>query len=310
MALEITPTAATLGATVSGIRLDALDDATFAGIEDAWHAHAVLVFPGQHLSEEAQVAFSERFGPLERRSINIHTRHDPAFIHLSNVKMDGTLWPANSETGLLLEGNNCWHTDSSFKRIPAKASLLSARIVPETGGETAFADMRAAYDALEPAMQDWLAGRIAVHSYAYSQGKVGGTRAITEKEWEALPPVEQPVIRTHPATGRRNLYFGRHASPHRGRGRAGKPPPAGAALRGRLQAAPRLRSPLVRGRPGAVGQPLRAAPGPRLSRRPAAPHGPHHRRRRQRRRQRMGLLSRRWPGGLRQRSLRLPGRRQ
>ena len=212
MALDITPTDATLGATVSGVRLDALDDRTFAAIEDAWHTHAVLVFPGQHLSEEAQVAFSERFGPLERIVMKIHARHNPAIIHLSNVKKDGTLWPANSETGLLLKGNNDWHTDSSFKRIPAKGSALTARIVPETGGETAFADMRAAYDALEPAMQDWLADKIAVHSYAYSQGRVGGTPAITEKEWEALPPVEQPVIRTHPATGRRNLYIGRHAS--------------------------------------------------------------------------------------------------
>ena len=84
--------------------------------------------------------------------------------------------------------------------------------MPETGGETAFADMRAAYDALEPAMQEWLADKIAVHSYAYSQGKVGGTRRDQRDEWEALPPVEQPVIRTHPATGRRNLYIGRHAS--------------------------------------------------------------------------------------------------
>ena len=212
MALDITPTDATLGATVSGVRLDALDDKTFAAIEAAWHAHAVLVFPGQNLSEEAQVAFSERFGPLERIVIKIHARHHPAIIHLSNVRRDGTLWPADSEAGLLLKGNNDWHTDSSFKRIPAKGSALTARIVPETGGETAFADMRAAYDALDPAMRDWLADKIAVHSYAYSQARVGGMAGISEDEWEALPPVEQPVIRTHPATGRRNLYIGRHAS--------------------------------------------------------------------------------------------------
>ena len=212
MALDITQTDATLGATVSGIHLDALDDATFAAIEAAWHTHAVLVFPGQHLSEKAQAAFSERFGPLERSRVKIHTRRDPSIIYQSNVKEDGTLWPANSDMGLLLEGNIYWHTDSSFKRIPAKGSALSARIVPETGGETAFADMRAAYDALEPAMQEWLADKIAVHSYAYSQGRVGGTAGVSENEWKTLPPVEQPVIRTHPATGRRNLYLDRHAS--------------------------------------------------------------------------------------------------
>ena len=212
MTPEITPTDATLGAVVSNVRLNALDDGAFAAIEEAWHAHAVLIFPGQHLSEEEQVAFSRRFGPLERSLTKTHTKHDPAIIHLSNVKKDGSLWEAKSDTGRLLQGNNYWHTDSSYKRIPAKASLLVAKVVPKSGGETAFADMRAAYDALEPAMQAWLADKIAVHSYAYSQGKVGGTGAITRDEWDALPPVEQPVIRTHPATGRRNLYIGRHAS--------------------------------------------------------------------------------------------------
>ena len=212
MSPEITPTDATLGAVVGNVRLNALDDEAFAVIEAAWHAHGILIFPGQHLSEEEQVAFSRRFGPLERSLTKTHTQRDPAIIHLSNVKKDGTLWGSESDTGRLLQGNNYWHTDSSYKRIPAKASLLAAKIVPKTGGETAFADMRAAYDALDPAMQDWLADKIAVHSYAYSQGKVGGTGAITDDEWDALPPVEQPVIRTHPATGRRNLYIGRHAS--------------------------------------------------------------------------------------------------
>ena len=212
MSPEITPTEATLGAVVGNVRLNALDDAAFAAIKEAWHAHGVLIFPGQHLSEEEQVAFSRRIGPLERSLTKTHTKHDPAIIHLSNVKKDGSLWEARSDTGLMLKGNNYWHTDSSYKRIPAKASLLVAKVVPKTGGETAFADMRAAYDALDPAMQEWLADKIAVHSYAYSQGKVGGTSALTEDEWDALPPVEQPVIRTHPATGRRNLYIGRHAS--------------------------------------------------------------------------------------------------
>ena len=209
---EITPTDATLGAVVRNVRLDEIDDETFAAIEAAWHAHAVLIFPGQHLSNEAQLAFSRRFGPLERSLSSNHIRHDPALIILTNVKESGRLWSAGSAHDLLLKGNNYWHTDSSYKRIPAKASLLAAKVVPETGGETAFADMRAAYDALDPAMQGWLADKIAVHSYAYSQGRVGGTGALTQEEWDALPPVEQPVIRTHSATGRRNLYVGRHAS--------------------------------------------------------------------------------------------------
>ena len=212
MTAEITPSDATLGAVVSNVRLNALDDAAFAAIEAAWNTHAVLIFPGQHLSDEEQIAFSRRFGPLERSLSANHIHHDPTVIHLTNIREDGGLLPADHGVNLLLKGNNYWHTDSSYKRIPAKASLLAAKVVPNDGGETAFADMRAAYDALDPAMQDWLADRIAVHSYGYSQGKVGGTKAITPDEWEALPPVEQPVIRTHPATGRRNLYIGRHAS--------------------------------------------------------------------------------------------------
>ena len=133
MTPEITPTDATLGAVVSNVRLNALDDEAFAAIEEAWHAHAVLIFPDQHLSEEEQVDFSQRFGPLERSLTKTHTQGDPAIIHLSNVKKDGTLWGADSDTGRLLKGNNYWHTDSSYKRIPAKASLLTAKIVPKTG---------------------------------------------------------------------------------------------------------------------------------------------------------------------------------
>ena len=212
MTPEITPADATLGAVVTNVRLDALDDTAFAAIEAAWHAHAVLIFPGQPLADDAQVAFSRRFGPLERSLTASHYETDPALIQLSNIKRDGSLWPAGSALGLLLKGNNYWHTDSSYKRIPAKGSLLAARVVPETGGETAFADMRAAHDALDLAMRDWLADKVAMHSYGYSQGKVGGARALTKEEWEALPPVEQPVIRVHPATGRPNLYIGRHAS--------------------------------------------------------------------------------------------------
>ena len=212
MSPEITPTDATLGATVRGVRLAAIDEAGFAAIERAWDEHAVLVFPDQHLTQAEQVAFSRRFGELERSLTASNVGADPEVIVLSNIREDGSLWPARSAHGLFLEGNNYWHTDSSYKRIPSKGSALAARIVPETGGETAFADMRAAWDALDAETQDWLASKRAVHSYAYSQGKVGGTEALSKDEWDALPPVEHPVVRRHPATGRRSLYIGRHAS--------------------------------------------------------------------------------------------------
>ena len=212
MALEILPTDATLGATVRGVGLAGCDDATFAAIERAWDEHAVLVFPCQHLTEAEQAAFSRRFGPLERSLTENNVGGDPEIIVLSNMKPDGGLWPADSAHGLFLEGNNFWHTDSSYKRIPSKGSALAARVVPESGGETAFADMRAAWDALDDGMRARLDGKRAVHSYAYSQGRVGGTETLSQAEWDALPPVEHPVVRRHPATGRPGLYIGRHAS--------------------------------------------------------------------------------------------------
>ena len=212
MTLEIRSTDATLGAVVRGVRLSSLDDGIFPDIERAWHDFAVLIFPDQHLSEAEQVAFSRRFGPLERSFTANNVGADPDIIVLSNVKEDGGLWPDESAHGLFLKGNNYWHTDSSYKRLPAKGSALAARIVPQTGGETAFADMRAAYDALDSEMRTYLSDKIAVHSYAYSQGKVGGTKALSQAEWDALPPVRHPVVRRHPETGRPCLYIGRHAS--------------------------------------------------------------------------------------------------
>lgn len=209
--LSIEPVAgATLGARVRGVDLRHADDASFDAIEAAWHEHAVLVFPEQHLDDAAQIAFSRRFGALER--LIVKDVPNPEIGMLSNLRPDGALIEPGGSYALFLLGNTFWHTDSSFKRVPAKASLLSARRVPREGGETEFADMRAAWAALDPVLADWLAERRAVHSYRYSQGLIGGVDVLSEEEWQALPPVEHPVKRVHPATGRPALYVGRHAS--------------------------------------------------------------------------------------------------
>ena len=184
----------------------------------------------------------------------------PEIIVLSNMRDDGTLWAAESAHGLFLEGNNYWHTDSSYKRIPSKGSALAARVVPETGGETAFADMRAAWDALDPEMRTYLEDKSAVHSYAYSQGRVGGTEALSEAEWDALPPVEHTDPPPPPGDRPARPLYRPPREPHRGRGRAEEPGAAGAAVRRRLPPAARLRPPLEGGRPGAVGQQMRAPP--------------------------------------------------
>lgn len=208
--LKIAPSTATLGATVTGVGLNALSDREWRAIEDAFHEHAVLIFPRANLTEEEHIAFSRRFGPLERTLSKRTERQEISL--LSNVGPDGDVAKPDDKLGLFLKGNRYWHTDSSFKKVSAKVSLLRALEVPATGGDTEWADMRAAWDALDPATQACVDGLTAVHSYAYSQGQVGGTTLLTRREWVDLPPVEHPVVRTHPATGRRSLYVGRHAS--------------------------------------------------------------------------------------------------
>ena len=208
--MNIAPSDATLGATVTGVRLGALSDREWQAIEDAFHEHAVLVFPGANLTEAEHIAFSRRFGPLERTLSQRSER--PEISLLSNVATSGEIATPDETLGLYLKGNRYWHTDSSFKKVPAKVSLLRALEVPEAGGDTEWADMRAAWEALDPDTRQRLEGLVAVHSYAFSQGKIGGTDLLSKREWDALPPVPQPVVRVHPATGRKNLYVGRHAS--------------------------------------------------------------------------------------------------
>ncbi len=208
--MNIAPSAATLGTTIAGVRLGALSDHEWHAIEDAFHEYAVLVFPGASLSEAEHIAFSRRFGPLER-TLSQRTER-PEISLLSNVAKSGEIAKPNDNLGLYLKGNRYWHTDSSFKKVGAKVSLLRAVEVPETGGDTEWTDMRAAWDALDPGTQQRLEGLEAVHSYAFSQRKVGGIGLLSKRELDALPPVRQPVVRVHPATGRKNLYMGRHAS--------------------------------------------------------------------------------------------------
>ena len=208
--MRVEPTGATLGAYVTDIDLATLDERAFRAVEDAWHDHAVLIFPEQHLSDARHVAFTQRFGRLEH---GLKRTPRPAGVgRFSNVRPDGSLADPDSLQVRFQAGNMQWHTDSSYKRVGAKASILAAHHVPDEGGETEWADMRAAYDALPASMQDWLEDRVAVHSYRFSHTWHGGQELLNAEELEALPPVEHPLVRTHPATGRRCLFVGRHAS--------------------------------------------------------------------------------------------------
>ena len=204
--LEIQPVDATLGAVVRGVKLASLGDDEWSAIESAFHEHAVLLFPAQGLSPEDQVAFGRRFGEIE------HIAGDAGFVPLSNQRHDGTLLEDEHPAMQIMIGNEGWHTDSSYMPLAAKASILSARVVPEKGGETEWADMRAAWEALEPALQERVSKLAARHSLRYSQARIGHTDpGELQYGFEGDAPPFRPLVKFHPVTGRPALYIGRHA---------------------------------------------------------------------------------------------------
>ena len=200
------------GAEIVDIDVTRVDDATFQEIVAAFEEHSVLLFRGQSLTDEQQIAFSRRFGPLEStiRSIASQAGTPIHIANLSNVDADDQLIPAGDKRNLFNAGNQMWHTDSSFKKVPAHASLLSAREVPPTGGETQFASMRVGYARLPADTQRFLEGRVAIHSFVYSRGLVGD--GLTPADHAAqVPPVRQALVRTNPVNGRKAFYVGSHA---------------------------------------------------------------------------------------------------
>ena len=206
MPLAIETTGATLGAIITGVDLATLDDAAWKDIEAAFHEHALLIFPGQHLSAEAQIAVGARFGEIEQLVA------DREIVPISNERPDGGLAEDGSHQMEILRGNEGWHTDSSYMPLSAKASVLSARVVPTAGGQTEWADMRSAYDALDDATKERIAGLAAYHSLFHSQAKIGHEAAVGSSYgfFEGDPPL-RPLVKVHPVTGRKALYIGRHA---------------------------------------------------------------------------------------------------
>jgi alpha-ketoglutarate-dependent 2,4-dichlorophenoxyacetate dioxygenase len=203
--LLIRSTDATLGAVVEGIDLRDLDAETWPTIEEAFQRDAVLVFPGQHLDDAAHLAFSRWFGPLERATAVPRPDQRADFTRLANTDGDGAVVqdPASRVVKSLV-GNQEWHSDSSFKRIAAKASILAAVVVPDEGGETQFADMRAGYDALADDEKSRVDDLVAEHFFA-------GSSYLTDAERAILAPVRHRIVQRHPATRRRSLFVGRHA---------------------------------------------------------------------------------------------------
>jgi alpha-ketoglutarate-dependent 2,4-dichlorophenoxyacetate dioxygenase len=201
---------------VSGIDVAApLSPEEVAAVEAGMDRHAVLVFRDQRITDEQQMAFSRHFGALEdARGGNITRPEDrrlqTGMNDVSNLGRDGQPLDRASRQRLFNLGNMLWHSDSSFRAIPAKYSLLSARMVNPAGGNTEFADMRAAYDALEAAAKAEIEDLVCEHSLMYSRGSLG-LLDYSPEERAMFRPVRQRLVRTHPVTGRRSLYLSSHA---------------------------------------------------------------------------------------------------
>ena len=201
--MQINPLDATLGAVVTGVRLADLADADWDDIERAFHTYAVLVFPGQHLSSAEQIAFARRFGDIEVLAEGYDA------VPISTVDRTGEVMEPEHPVMQVVRGNQHWHTDSSYMPVSAKASMLSAKVVTAEGGETEWADMRAAYDALDDDARSRISKLCAHHSIAYSQAKAGFDSTMGYGMEEAAQL--RPLVKAHPVTGRPALFIGRHA---------------------------------------------------------------------------------------------------
>lgn len=200
-------------AEIGGINTGApMDDATFADIRAALDEYSVLVFHDQSLDDETQIAFSRRFGPLEMTGKANPATGTP-FARQSNLDIGtGAVIPAEDRRMIYQRGNYLWHTDSSFKPVPSLCSLLSARVVPPVGGNTEFATMTAAYDALPDETQQKLEGLVVEHSLVYSRESVTPVGALTAEMKAELPGAWQTMVRENPVNHRKAIYAGAHAS--------------------------------------------------------------------------------------------------
>jgi alpha-ketoglutarate-dependent 2,4-dichlorophenoxyacetate dioxygenase len=201
---------------VSGADLrQPLSKADVAAIEAGMDRYAVLIFRDQNITDDQQMAFTQNFGEIENaKGGNITKDHEyrlkKGMVDVSNLDKDGKPLPRDDRRRMFNLGNRLWHSDSSFRAKPAKYSILSARTVATQGGNTEFADMRAAYDTLDDATRAQIEDMVCEHSLMYSRGSMGFSD-LTEDEKAMMKPVRQRLVRTHPVTGRKSLYLSSHA---------------------------------------------------------------------------------------------------
>jgi alpha-ketoglutarate-dependent 2,4-dichlorophenoxyacetate dioxygenase len=227
--MRVTPIGPDFVATVDEIDLRVpLDAAGTAAVHAAMERYAVLVFPGQRLFDDQQIAFTRSLGALELNTSNNVTRLDQRRLgvemsDISNLGRDGSILARDDRRRAFNLGNRLWHSDSSFKAVPAKYSLLSARVIPSSGGNTEFADMRAAYDALDDSTKAESEALVTEHSLMFSRGQLGFTD-FTAEERVKFAPVRQRLVRTH-ANGQKSLFLSSHIG-----GIVGRPVPEALAF--------------------------------------------------------------------------------
>jgi alpha-ketoglutarate-dependent 2,4-dichlorophenoxyacetate dioxygenase len=227
MAITVCPVTPSFAAEIGDVDLSKqIEPPDLQAIKEAFAKYAVLIFPDQHLSEDQHLDFARHFGPLET-TIALYRKDQPLrvrqeFADVSNLDHNSEVWGKDSRQRMFQLGNRLWHTDSSFKRLPALASLLYAHTIPPIGGHTEFADERAAYDALPEDTKRRLESLVAEHSIFNSRARLGFAN-FSEEERQGMPPVPQVVVRTIPESGRKSLYLASHAgrifglSEHEGR---------------------------------------------------------------------------------------------
>ena len=209
--MDIVPLGPGFGAELRDVRLAdvASDDAAYAAVRAAFEENSVLVFRDQEVTDEVQLAFSLRFGPPEVTKVGSQGTGSH-FVILSTIGPDGKVVPPDHRLSLRNKANQLWHTDSSFKRVPALTSILSARIIPANGGETEYVSTRLAYERLDPGLRDRLQNSFAWHDYAHSRGQIAPDLASPE-ERAALPPQCWRMVWNNPVNGRGAIYLASHA---------------------------------------------------------------------------------------------------
>ena len=206
--MHLSPLTPNLGAEVSGLELSLdLDDAEFHALYQAFLRYQVLLFPPQDLPPGNQVAFARRFGEVQVHVMNqYHADGYPELYRLSNLDRNGNPSGHHPDRGTL-----AWHTDGSWQRVTGQATIIYGEVMPQSGGETHFCDMYCAYERLSPSWKKRIAGLRAVHNLDFSRSRRHGEDPLTDAQRLARPPVDHPIVRTHPQTGRKCLFLGDHA---------------------------------------------------------------------------------------------------